>query len=240
MKAQPPKDAPNPARASRFEIVSQWRVVGDPSHQLQHMRTLLSSAGFMWAVILFCISCSGPAKPKASLDISVRNDTAMVFDEVKLQYETSLAWVSDASLSPSNFMTILGDCERPSKDTAEVRFVEHKGGQPHSIKVNVAALKALPAGKHEVVICITASDQARVVVDGPPCRYNLLVIESAKQMWAWGRSSKDEPCWADLRAGFPQDWTNGMPFCPAGGTYTIGRVGDPAKCSVGGEGHTLQ
>lgn len=204
------------------------------------MRTLLSSAGFTLAVILFCISCGGPPKPKASLDISIRNDTAMTFDNVKLQYESSLAPVSDASLSPSKFMTILGGCERPSKDTAEVRFVERKGGQPHSIKVNVAALKALPRGKHEVVICITALDQARVDVDGPPCRYNLLVIEVTKQIWAWGKSSNDEPSWADLRGGFPQDWTNGMPFCPAGGTYTIGRVGEDAKCSIGGEGHTLK
>ncbi len=164
----------------------------------------------------------------------------MPFDDVKLQYESHLASVSGASLLPSNFMTILGDCERPSRDTAEVRFVEHQGREPHSIKVNVAALKALPGGKHEVVICITALDRARVVVDGPPCCYNLLVIEATKQMWAWGTSSKDEPSWADLRAGFPQDWTNGVPFCPAGGTYTIGRVGEDAKCFIGGEGHTLK
>jgi hypothetical protein len=137
-------------------------------------------------------------------------------------------------------MTILGDCERPSRDTAEVSFVERKSGQPHSVKVNVAALKALPGGKHEVVICITSLDQARVAVDGPSCRYNLLVIEATKQIWAWGKSSNAEPSWADLRAGFPKNWTNGMPFCPDGGTYTIGRGGEDAKCSVGGEGHTLK
>lgn len=202
------------------------------------MRTLLSSAGLVCAFTLFCISCSGPTKPQASLDISVRNDTAMVFDDVKLQYESHLTWVSDPSLSPSQFMTILGGCDRPSKDSAEVRFVERGSGQPHSIKVNVAALKTL-RGKHEVVICITALDQARLAVDGPPCRYNLLVIEASRQIWAWGKSN-NTPFWADLRAYFPQDWTNGMPYCPAGGTYSLGRLEDPAKCSIGGDGHTLQ
>lgn len=164
----------------------------------------------------------------------------MVFDDVKLQWEGPLAWHPDPSLSASNFKIFLGDCERPSKDTAEVLVIEHGGRKPPSIKVNVAALKALPAGRHEVVISITALDQALVVVDGSPCSYNLLVIEAAKHWWASGKASKDAPSWADLRAGFPQEWTNGLPFCQAGGTYTIGRVGDPAKCSVGGEGHTLQ
>ena len=148
--------------------------------------------------------------------------------------------MSDPTLSPSGFMTILGDCERPSTVSAEVRFVEHKSRQPHSIKVNVAALKALPGGKHEVVISITALDQARVEVDGPPCHYHLLVIEAAKQMWTSGKSSNVEASWVDLRPYFPQDWTNGMPFCSSGGTYTIGKAGDPAKCSIGGEGHTLR
>ena len=206
------------------------------------MRTLLLSAGLMLAVSLFCISCSGPAKPQASVDISVRNDTAMVFDDVKLQWGTHLASRSDASLSPSNFTTILWDCERSPAETAEVRFVEHKGRQPHSIKVSVAPFsKALSAGKHEVVICITALDQARVVVDGPPCCYNLLVVEAAKQKWVMlhDRSSNDVPSWAELRTDLPQDWRDGMPICPTGGTYTLGRAADDAKCSVGGEGHTL-
>jgi hypothetical protein len=201
------------------------------------MRKLLSSAGLTLAVILFCISCYDPTKPYASLDISVRNDTAMVFDDVKLQYGSHLAWVSDPSLSPSNFMTILGDCERPSKDTAEVRFVEHSSRQPHSVTVSVVPLKTLRA-KHEVVIRITALGQARLDVDGPPCRYNLLVIEASRQIWTWGKTNAT-PSWADLRDRFPQSWTNGMPSCPAGGTYTIGRPGDPAKCSIGGEAHTL-
>ncbi|HEX5218146.1 MAG TPA: hypothetical protein VFZ59_01145 [Verrucomicrobiae bacterium] len=203
------------------------------------MSTPLSSAGFALAV-LFCISCNGPAKSRASLDISVRNDTTTVLDEVKLLYGSNLASVSDPILSPSNFMTLLGGCERPSTDTAEVSFVEHQSRQPHTVKVNMAPLKALPGGKHQVVINITALDQARIEVDGPPCHYNLLVIESAKQMWAWGKSSKAEPSWADLRAYFPQDWANGMPSCPVGGTYSIGGIGEPAKCSAGGKGHSLQ
>jgi RNA polymerase sigma factor (sigma-70 family) len=43
---------------------------------------------------------SGGGKPEASLDISVRNDTSMVFDDVKLHWdnENSTATVSDPSL----------------------------------------------------------------------------------------------------------------------------------------------
>lgn len=206
------------------------------------MRTLLlSSVGFTLAVILFCISCSGPPKHQASWDISVRNDTAMVFDEVKVQWGNHLACRSDASLSPSQFTTILWGDESPSRDTAELIITQHKGEQPHSITVAVTALKALPAGKHEVVFSISALDSARVDVDGPPCHYNLLVIEATRQKWELLHpgTPNDLPSWANLRADFPHDWTTGMPVCPAGGAYTIGRVGEDAKCSIGGEGHKL-
>jgi hypothetical protein len=203
------------------------------------MLKLLLFAGFMSAIILVGNSCSGPMEPQ-SLDISVHNETPLSFDEVKLQWGTHLAWVSGSTLSPSNFMTILGDCERPPSDTAEVHFVEQNGRRPHSIKLNVSALKAFPIGKHEVVISITGVDQGRLDIDGPPCRYNLLVIEATKQIWAWGKPSNSTPSWSDLRSRFPQSWTNGMPVCPSGGVYTISKVGEPPICSLGGLGHQLQ
>jgi hypothetical protein len=95
----------------------------------------------------------------------------MALYSVSLQWETVASARRDPDLSlpdlsPSIAKTLLWDCSPPLKDTAEVRIIERQGGQRHTIKVDVAALKALPAGKHEVVISITALDQARVIVDG--------------------------------------------------------------------------
>jgi hypothetical protein len=68
-----------------------------------------------------------------------------------------------------------------------------------------------------------------------PCVNNLRVISAAKQQWAFehNKTAQDTPTWEDLRPYFPAEWTNGRPICPDGGTYTIGRVGEPPKCSLG-------
>jgi hypothetical protein len=75
-----------------------------------------------------------------------------------------------------------------------------------------------------------------------PCHENLVLIDLAKRNWASDESktSNDTPTWDDLRFYFPNwvtngnYWTNGRPVCPDGGTYTIGRVGELPRCSVGG------
>jgi hypothetical protein len=74
-----------------------------------------------------------------------------------------------------------------------------------------------------------------------PCVVNLMVIEGDKQQWAVGnnKTSNDVPTWEDLRPYFPHSWTNGKPVCPEGGFYTLGRVGDPPTCSIGGPGHSM-
>lgn len=81
----------------------------------------------------------------------------------------------------------------------------------------------------------------------PACQQNLRRIELSKTMWADQRSetSPDTPTWADLRPDFPdwltnnaRLWTNGRPICPRGGTYTIGRVGERPRCSIGGYDHS--
>jgi hypothetical protein len=43
-----------------------------------------------------------------------------------------------------------------------------------------------------------------------------------------------DPTWDDLWPYFPARWSNSIPICPAGGTYTIGPVGEKPKCSAGG------
>jgi hypothetical protein len=62
------------------------------------------------------------------------------------------------------------------------------------------------------------------------CASNIRHIEDAKKSWAQ-RNAKgvdDIPTADDLDPFFRR----GMPTCPGGGTYTIGKVGEPAQCSI--------
>jgi hypothetical protein len=73
-------------------------------------------------------------------------------------------------LSPTVSSTAL-DCPAPSSDTAKVNFVEKESRKPHSIELNVARLKALSAGKHEVVLSITALTGHRLSSMVSPSEY---------------------------------------------------------------------
>jgi hypothetical protein len=74
-----------------------------------------------------------------------------------------------------------------------------------------------------------------------PCVNNLRQLDGAKQRWELEnrKTANDVPTWEDLRPYFPDWWTNGRPVCPEGGTYTLGRVGESPRCSIGGPEHTL-
>lgn len=69
------------------------------------------------------------------------------------------------------------------------------------------------------------------------CIKNLSTIETAKQMWGveLGKKDGDIPTEAELIG--PLLYIKVKPFCPAGGTYTIGAIGGNATCDV--PGHTL-
>ena len=71
----------------------------------------------------------------------------------------------------------------------------------------------------------------------PYCVNNLRQIEGAKQLWAEEnkKNTNDVPSLEDIRALAGAHALK----CPQGGSYTIGRVGEPARCSIGGPGHTL-
>lgn len=81
----------------------------------------------------------------------------------------------------------------------------------------------------------------------PACKLNLQQISICKELWASNenKSSNDIPTWNDLRPYIADwvtnrmRWTNGTAYCPAGGTYTIGKVGEFPKCSLGGPYHSL-
>ena len=79
------------------------------------------------------------------------------------------------------------------------------------------------------------------------CGENLKVLQEAKIRWMREKlkTPNDTPTWADVKdtlANFPDrvGWSNGMPICPKGGVYTLGRVGEPPRCSVGGSGHRIR
>ena len=85
--------------------------------------------------------------------------------------------------------------------------------------------------------------KSRATSNTMPCLNNLRIISSAKNQWALdhNKTDHDTPTWNDIRPYFPSRWTNGEPICPAGGTYTIGRLDENPTCSIGDHepGHKL-
>lgn len=70
------------------------------------------------------------------------------------------------------------------------------------------------------------------------CRIQLREIDGAKQQWALlnGKTTNDIPTWDDIRPYLGRNTNVEILVCPSGGTYTLGRVGEPALCSD--PGHT--
>ncbi len=78
--------------------------------------------------------------------------------------------------------------------------------------------------------------KARATSQQNACINNLRQIDGAKNQWALekGKKAGDVPTKEDLLP-FLRQW----PVCPAGGTYTIGAVGEPPTCSLANLGHKL-
>ncbi len=85
--------------------------------------------------------------------------------------------------------------------------------------------------------------RARHTTASNACVNNLRQIDGAKQQWALenGKTTNDVPSRDDIGPytgrGLHGD-LSGL-RCHKGGTYTIGRVGDPPTCSIGGPDHSL-
>jgi hypothetical protein len=75
---------------------------------------------------------------------------------------------------------------------------------------------------------------SRATPSSAPCVNNLRQIANAKEQWALEQKKTldDVPGWSDV-----QSYLNKALICPAGGTYTLGRVGIPPNCSIGGVSH---
>jgi len=70
------------------------------------------------------------------------------------------------------------------------------------------------------------------------CIANLKIIQASKEIWMEDqrKTPNDVPLDSDL-FGPPPAFISRKPTCPAGGSYSIGKVGEKAVCSV--PGHTL-
>jgi hypothetical protein len=67
------------------------------------------------------------------------------------------------------------------------------------------------------------------------CINNLRQLESAKEQWKLenGKKIGDVMTEADITPYIKLDSNGNLPKCPGGGTYTLGKVGEEPKCSIG-------
>src|SRR5205809_300916 len=67
------------------------------------------------------------------------------------------------------------------------------------------------------------------------CISNLKGLEAAKAIWASDhhKQTNDMPTWSDIIG--ESNYIHTKPVCRAGGTYTLGAVGQSAWCTI--EGH---
>jgi competence protein ComGC len=102
-------------------------------------------------------------------------------------------------------------------------------------------LVAIPVIVLLLVIAIPNFIKPRGTISRNACANNLFVIQAAKKHWALEKqkTTNDVPTWEDLLPYLDHGHMDGPPTCPSGGVYTIGKAGEPVKCSIGGVGHTL-
>jgi hypothetical protein len=62
------------------------------------------------------------------------------------------------------------------------------------------------------------------------CAKNIRAIESVKREWAITHTATNgtEINWDQIKDSFPR----GIPACPSGGEYQLGKIGEPVACSV--------
>jgi hypothetical protein len=79
----------------------------------------------------------------------------------------------------------------------------------------------------------------RVVNSRNACVADLEYLQRMKKEWAARVNAPGDaiPTMGDL---FGTNWTEYVPRCPAGGTYTIGKVSENPRCSIGPPAHVLR
>jgi hypothetical protein len=82
----------------------------------------------------------------------------------------------------------------------------------------------------------SSTSSSREVSQRNACINNLRQIDGAKNEWALekGKQKGDVVTEADIKPYIKLDASGNLPKCPAGGTYTIGKVGELPTCSIAG------
>ena len=111
---------------------------------------------------------------------------------------------------------------------------------------NMSKLIAIVAGIGMLVLAtalVRALTRARNTSASNACVVHLRQIAGAKETWAIENHAitNGVVSWSDIK---PYLWHQQVPQCPDGGTYTLGRVGAPPRCSlapafVAGKSHEL-
>jgi hypothetical protein len=111
-------------------------------------------------------------------------------------------------------------------------------GNSSQSEANMVLLPAVAVPGMLAAIAIPNFVKARATSQQNACINNLRMIDAAKQQWALekNKTATDVPTQEDLMPYISH--SGQFPRCPAGGTYTIGPVGEPPTCSI--SGHTLQ
>ena len=91
-----------------------------------------------------------------------------------------------------------------------------------------------------VVLAVAAARwyfRASTVSAASSCYAHLKQLEGAKSTWALEHQKRAEDVahWTNIIG--PKAYIAVMPACPQGGTYTLGSVGEPPRCSI--PEHTL-
>ena len=86
-----------------------------------------------------------------------------------------------------------------------------------------------------LAIAIPNFVKARATSQANACINNLRQIDGAKNEWALenNKTNGTPVTEADIKPYLKLDIAGNLPKCPAGGTYTIGPVGEPPTCSLG-------
>jgi len=86
-----------------------------------------------------------------------------------------------------------------------------------------------------MAIAIPNFVKARATSQANACINNLRQIDAAKNEWALenNKTNGTPVTVADIKPFIKLDASGNLPKCPAGGTYTIGVIGEPPTCSLG-------
>jgi general secretion pathway protein G len=86
-----------------------------------------------------------------------------------------------------------------------------------------------------VAIAIPNFIKSRATYSVPACINNLHWIDSAKNQWAVDNNKTNGTVVTENDImPYLKGWSHtNFPECPSGGTYTIGKIGEPPICSLG-------